>query len=189
MNTKNPRTKNQNLEVITLGGGCFWCTEAVFREVRGVVKVEPGYTGGTIKHPTYKQVATGITGHAEVVQITFNSEKISVKEILEIFFAIHDPTKVNRQGADVGTQYRSVIFFHNDEQRKIAEKLIGKLNNTKILNGPVVTELHPLKAFYKAEKYHENYYNNNKTQPYCQIIVEPKLQKLRKRFNDKLNIP
>ena len=189
MNPKFSRVDIQNLEVITLGGGCFWCTEAVFRVVQGVTKVEPGYTGGTTEHPTYQQVSTGRTGHAEVVQVTFDSDIISIKEVLEVFFATHDPTTVNRQGADVGTQYRSVIFVHNDEQRKAAEELIEELNNTNVRNAPVVTELHPLRAFYKAENYHVNYYEHNKTQPYCQIIIDPKLQKLRKRFKDKLKIP
>lgn len=176
----------QNLEVITVGGGCFWCTEAVFRAVQGVVKVEPGYAGGATEHPTYQKVSTGRTGHAEVVQVTFDSDIISVRGILEIFFATHDPTTVNRQGADVGTQYRSVIFYHNDEQREAAEELIEELNNAKIWKFPVVTKLHPARAFYKAENCHVKYYEHNKTHPYCQIIIDPKLQKLRKRFKNNL---
>ena len=189
MNQRFSRANAQNLEVITLGGGCFWCTEAVFRVVQGVEKVEAGYAGGTTGHPTYQQVSTGKTGHAEVVQVTFDSDIISVKKILKIFFAMHDPTTVNRQGADMGTQYRSVIFFHNHKQKKTAEKLIEELNKAKIWNAPVVTELHPLKMFYKAEKHHQNYYAHNKKQLYCQIIIEPKLQKLCKRFKDNLKTP
>ena len=189
MNPKFSRANIQKLEVITLGGGCFWCTEAVFRGVKGVVKVEPGYAGGSTDKPTYQQVATGRTGHAEVVQITFNSDIISVSEILQIFFATHDPTTPNRQGADVGSQYRSVIFFHNDEQRKSAEKLIEELDKAKIWNAPIITEINPLKAFYNAEKYHVNYYANNKKQQYCRIVIEPKIQILRKRFKDNLKIP
>jgi len=174
MNTELSRPSKQNLDVITLGGGCFWCTEAVFHIVQGVVKVEPGYAGGNIENPTYEQVTTGNTGHAEVVQITFDSNLISVTEILEIFFATHDPTTLNRQGADVGTQYRSVIFFHTAQQRRAAERLIEEINNAHLWKGSIVTELQPFKAVYSAEEYHVNYYAQHKTQPYCRVVIDPK---------------
>ncbi|MDH7603571.1 MAG: peptide-methionine (S)-S-oxide reductase MsrA [Melioribacter sp.] len=176
-------------EIATLGEGCFWCSEAIFQRIKGVIKVESGYSGGNFPNPSYEDVCTGKTGHAEVVQITFDPSIISYKELLEIFFSTHDPTTLNRQGADVGTQYRSVIFYHNDEQRKIAEKLKEELNKSKIWENPIVTEISPFKNFYKAEDYHQNYYNNNSYQPYCSFVISPKLEKLKKYFKNKLKKP
>lgn len=177
---------NTKYSIATLGEGCFWCSEAIFQRVKGVVKVESGYSGGTIPNPTYEQVCSGKTGHAEVVQIRFDPIIISFKEILEIFFSTHDPTSLNRQGADVGTQYRSVIFYHNEEQKKIAEEMKEKLNTSKIWNEPIITEISPFKNFYKAEDYHQNYYNNNTSQPYCSFVISPKIDKLKKIFSNKL---
>lgn len=174
------------VEITTLGGGCFWCLEAVFVELQGVDKVESGYSGGTKPNPTYEQVCSGNTGHAEVAQITFDPDIISYQEILQIFFAIHDPTTLNRQGADVGTQYRSVIFYHDQEQRRIAEEMIDELNSAHIWPEPIVTEVAPLEVFYKAEDYHQDYYKYNSQQPYCQAVITPKLAKFRKNFAKKL---
>lgn len=171
-------------QIITVGGGCFWCTEAVFEELKGVEKVESGYSGGTVPNPTYEQVCSGTTGHAEVSQITFDPKVISLKQILEVFFTVHDPTTLNRQGNDTGTQYRSVIFYRNDEQKTAAEQAIkdaGKLWDDKI-----VTELAPFKAFYKAEDYHQEYYRNNPRQGYCQVIISPKVAKFREHFKSLL---
>ncbi|MGD0177014.1 MAG: peptide-methionine (S)-S-oxide reductase MsrA [Candidatus Bathyarchaeia archaeon] len=173
-------------EVATLGGGCFWCTEAVFADLKGVVKVESGYSGGTVANPTYQQVCTGRTGHAEVVQITFDPEMISYKEILKIFFTVHDPTTLNRQGADVGTQYRSVIFHHNNQQKVAAEQVIKEITNAGIWDAPIVTQVEPLKAFYKAEDYHQRYFENNPGQQYCQIVIAPKVRKFREHYREKL---
>jgi len=173
-------------EIATLGGGCFWCTEAVFSDLKGVVKVESGYSGGTVANPSYEEVCTGRTGHAEVAQVTFDPEVISYKEILEIFFTVHDPTTLNRQGADVGTQYRSVIFYHNNEQRAVAEQVIKEITAAGILDAPVVTQVEPLKAFYKAEDYHQQYFENNPRQSYCQIVIAPKVRKFREHFRDRL---
>jgi peptide-methionine (S)-S-oxide reductase len=175
-------------EVTTLGGGCFWCTEAVFNEIRGVEKVESGYSGGTIAHPTYEQVSTGTTGHAEVVQITFDPKVISFKEILEIFFTMHDPTTLNRQGPDVGTQYRSVVFYHNDQQKAIAEQVIKEIAQGEIWDAPIVTQIEPFKAFYKAEGYHKDYFKRHPEQPYCRIVIAPKIAKLQKLYLNKLKI-
>ncbi len=172
--------------VATLGGGCFWCTEAVFRELKGVVKVESGYSGGTVANPSYKQVCSGKTGHAEVVQITFDPTKISFKELLQIFFTVHDPTTLNRQGGDVGTQYRSVIFYHNNSQKAAAEQAIKESIAVEIWGGPIVTQLEPFKAFYKAEGYHQEYFENNPGQPYCQIVIAPKVRKFREHYQEKL---
>jgi len=183
------RTKNAAFhahEIATLGGGCFWCTEAVFSELKGVEKTESGYSGGIIQNPTYEQVCTGRTEHAEVVQITFDPKVITFKEILQIFFTTHDPTTRNRQGADVGTQYRSVIFHHDEEQRKIAEQVIAEINASKIWNKPIVTEVTPFQSFYKAEDYHQEYFKSNPIQPYCQLIIAPKVAKLRNNYRDKL---
>jgi peptide-methionine (S)-S-oxide reductase len=179
-------SKADNREVITLGGGCFWCTEAVYSMVQGVVKVESGYAGGCIENPNYEQVSTGKTGHAEVVQVTFDPSVVSLREILKIFFAAHNPTTLNRQGADVGTQYRSVVFYHSDAQRETVERLIEELNYEKIWSAPIVTQITPLKAFYRAEGYHRNYYEQHRNQPYCRLVIDPKLKKLRKRFKDHL---
>jgi len=181
--------KNKINEVATLAGGCFWCTEAVFNIVKGVEKVEPGYTGGSVANPTYEQVSTGTTGHAEAAQVTFNPSVISFREILEIFFATHDPTTLNRQGPDVGTQYRSAIFYQNEEQKATAEKLISELDKEGIWYAPIVTQVKPLKVFYKAETYHKDYYKNHPNQPYCQQVIAPKLVKLQQRFLGKLKVP
>src|SRR5262245_23887395 len=171
---------NSNQEMATLAGGCFWCLEAVFKELRGVEKVVSGYAGGHGKNPTYHQVCTGSTGHAEVVQLTFNPQEVSFKEILQVFFTIHDPTTLNRQGYDEGTQYRSAIFYHTPEQRQIAEQTIAELTAEKIWDEPIVTEIVPLTEFYPAEDYHQDYFENNPNQPYCRAVVEPKVAKFRK---------
>jgi peptide-methionine (S)-S-oxide reductase len=170
----------------TLGGGCFWCLEAVFEQLRGVVKVESGYAGGTSERPTYQQVCSGTTGHAEVVQVTFDPAVVSFREILDIFFAIHDPTTLNRQGADVGTQYRSVVFYHSPEQKQATEERIAELNAAKIWDRPIVTQVVPFQAFYPAEDYHQGYFRQNPGQPYCQAVVSPKVAKFRKQFTSKL---
>lgn len=169
-------------ETITLGAGCFWCTEAVFQRVQGVITVESGYSGGNISNPTYREVTSGLTGHAEVVQVVFDPDIIPLKSILEIFWRTHDPTTLNRQGADVGTQYRSAIFYHNDHQKNTAERLKNELNNAHIWDRPIVTEITPFDAFYKAEDYHQNYFRNNLNQPYCQFVIVPKLEKFEKLF-------
>ena len=173
-------------EVATLGGGCFWCLEAVFKDLLGVERVESGYAGGHVAQPSYYDVCSGTTGHAEVVQITFDPKEVSFKEVLQVFFSIHDPTTLNRQGADVGTQYRSVIFTHSPEQREIAERTIAELTAEKIWDSPIVTEVVPLTQFYKAEEYHQNYFESNPNQPYCAAVVAPKVAKFRKYFLDKL---
>ncbi|HKM76761.1 MAG TPA: peptide-methionine (S)-S-oxide reductase MsrA [Candidatus Bathyarchaeia archaeon] len=177
---------NLRLEKATIGGGCFWCTEATFEQIEGVEKVESGYAGGNLPKPTYEQVCSGTTGHAEVVQITFNPEKISFREILEIFFAMHDPTTLNRQGADVGTQYRSVIFYHDHEQKRIAEQII-KENQAKT-SKKIMTEVVPYEVFYKAEDYHQSYYQQNSRQPYCQVVIAPKMIKLRQHYQNRLKV-
>jgi peptide-methionine (S)-S-oxide reductase len=173
-------------EVATLGGGCFWCLEAVFEQLKGVDKVESGYAGGLVANPTYHQVCSGQTGHAEVVQVTFDPSVISYREVLDVFFAIHDPTTRDRQGADVGTQYRSAIFFHSPEQKQTAEVRIAELNAAKIWNAPLVTEVAPLQIFHRAEDYHQGYFRGNPGQPYCQAVVSPKVAKFRKQFLAKL---
>jgi len=177
---------SQTSEIATLGGGCFWCTEAVFTELKGVEKVEPGYAGGTVPNPTYEQVCSDRTGHAEVVQVTFNPTVISYGELLRIFFTVHDPTTLNRQGADVGTQYRSVIFYHSDEQKSIAKQVVGEVTAAKLWQARIVTQIEPFKAFYKAEAYHLDYFKNNPRQPYCQIIIAPKVRKFREHYMEKL---
>jgi peptide-methionine (S)-S-oxide reductase len=169
-------------EAATLAGGCFWCLEAVFNELRGVERVISGYAGGTVPHPSYEQVCSGRTGHAEVVQITFDPETISFRELLEVFFTIHDPTTLNRQGADVGTQYRSAIFYQSLEQERIAREVIAETNTAGIWRGPMVTQVEPLDAFYPAEGYHQNYFERNEFQPYCQIVIAPKVAKVRERY-------
>lgn len=176
----------KDLEKATLGGGCFWCTEAVYLELKGVVDVKPGYSGGHVKNPGYREVCTGRTGHAEVVEITFDPAVVSFSEILEVFFATHDPTTLNRQGNDVGTQYRSAIFYHNEEQKEVAEKVIAELTREKVYDDPIVTEVTAFDKFYPAEDYHQNYYNRNKGQGYCQFIIAPKLEKFRKVFKDQI---
>lgn len=175
----------QNIKVATIGGGCFWCTEAVFNEIKGVQKVVSGYTGGNIPgHPTYREICSGLTGHAEVIEVTFNADIISYHDILLIFMTTHDPTTLNKQGADVGTQYRSVIFYHNDEQKNVAEKIITEVQ--PYYKATIVTEISEAPTFYAAEQGHQNYYVNNQEQGYCSYVITPKLAKLRKLFADKL---
>jgi peptide-methionine (S)-S-oxide reductase len=173
-------------EVATLGGGCFWCLEAVYQELRGVEKVESGYSGGDVPNPTYRQVCSETTGHAEVVQVAFDPDLVSYRDILEVYFTIHDPTTLNRQGADVGTQYRSVIFYHTEEQKRTAEEVISEIEAEGIWNNPIVTEVVPLDEFYVAEDYHQNYFRNNGFQPYCQVIIAPKVAKFRKQHLERL---
>jgi peptide-methionine (S)-S-oxide reductase len=173
-------------EVATLGGGCFWCLEAVFVELRGVERAESGYAGGRVPNPTYHQVCTGATGHAEVVQVTFDPEELSYRDLLRVFFAIHDPTTLNRQGADVGTQYRSVIFTHSPEQERTAREVIAELAASGLWDRPIVTEVVPFEAFYPAEEYHRDYFERNPEQGYCRVVVAPKVAKFRKQFIEKL---
>lgn len=174
------------MEVATLGGGCFWCLEAVFADLKGVEKVESGYSGGATVNPTYRQVCAGTTGHAEVVRVTFDPRVVSFKEILEVFFSIHDPTTLNRQGSDVGTQYRSAVYYHTPEQKTIAEQTIKEVNASGIWDAPIVTEIAPVSVFYKAEDYHQEYYKNHPEQMYCQLVIAPKVSKFRKQYIDKL---
>lgn len=180
MRKDKPKRNSRRLEVATLGGGCFWCTEAVFSEINGVVTVESGYSGGELPNPTYEKVSTGTTGYAEVVQITFDRGIVSFRDILEVFFATHDPTTLNRQGDDVGTQYRSVIFYHTSEQKAITRKLIEELDNARMCDAPIVTQVEPFKAFFKAENYHKDYFKRNPEKPYCKLVIAPKIAKLRK---------
>lgn len=176
---------SKNIQIATVGGGCFWCTEAVFLEVKGIEKVVSGYSGGNAPgKPTYREVCSGLTGHAEVIQITFDANVISYEDILVIFMTTHDPTQLNRQGADVGTQYRSVIFYHNEEQKEIAQEVVKQLE--PYFDNPIVTEVSELTIFYEAEEYHQDYYNNNSEQGYCSFVITPKLHKLRKLHADKL---
>lgn len=174
------------METATLAGGCFWCTEAVMKRLKGVESVMPGYTGGTVENPTYEQVCTGKTGHAEAAQITFDPAIISYEKILTVFFHLHDPTTLNRQGNDVGTQYRSTIFFHDDTQKNTAEKVKKEIEASKLYPNPLVTEIVPLTKFYPAENYHHDYYAKNSYQPYCQFVIDPKIQKLIKEFSSDL---
>jgi peptide-methionine (S)-S-oxide reductase len=176
-------------EVATLGGGCFWCLEAVYEQLVGVEKVVSGYSGGAAANPSYRQVTTGTTGHAEVVQITFDPQTITFNEILEVFFTIHDPTTLNRQGADVGPQYRSAIFYHSPEQEATARDTIREVDAAEIWDNPIVTEVAPFAAFYKAEDYHQEYYRQNLGQPYCQVVIAPKVAKFRQRYLDRLKHP
>lgn len=174
------------MELATFGSGCFWCTEAVFQRIKGVEKVTSGYAGGHVKNPTYRQVSTGTTGHAEALQVEYDPSQISYPELLEIFWKTHDPTTRDRQGNDVGPQYRSVIFYHNEEQKRLAEEYKRKLDEAGIWEDPIVTEITPFTNFYSAEDYHQNYYNENPNQPYCSFIIRPKMEKLEKVFKDKL---
>jgi peptide-methionine (S)-S-oxide reductase len=183
---KSIKSMHDELSIATFGGGCFWCTEAVFQRVKGVEKVVSGYMGGKVKNPTYKEVTTGLTGHAEVIQITYNPSIISYDELLEIFWGTHDPTTLNRQGADVGTQYRSVIFYHNEAQKELAETYKKKLDSSGAFERTIVTEISPASAFYKAEDYHQNYFNLNSNVPYCTYVIQPKLDKFNKVFSNKL---
>ena len=177
---------NNNLHTATLAGGCFWCLEAVFDEIRGVQSVESGYAGGHVDNPSYRAVCNGDTGHAEVIQVHFDPNIVSYRDLSNVFFAIHDPTTFNRQGADVGTQYRSAIFYHNDDQKMTAESLIEELNSQKIWDAPIVTQVAPLDKFYMAEDYHQEYFVRNPYQPYCQAVVAPKVSKFRKHFFEML---
>lgn len=180
---------NAGYELATLGGGCFWCLEAVYQQLKGVKKVESGYAGGSVANPSYQLVCSGATGHAEVVQITFDPAVVSYGELLQVFFTIHDPTTLNRQGADVGTQYRSAIFYHSTAQKTTAEAVMAEIRAAGIWDKPIVTELQPLETFYKAEGYHQNYFRNNPNQPYCQVVVAPKVAKFRKQYFEKLAAP
>lgn len=173
-------------QVATFGSGCFWCTEAIFQNVDGVTKVESGYSGGKVKNPTYKEVCSGLTGHAEVIQLTYDPAIVTYDELLEIFWKTHDPTTLNRQGADEGTQYRSVIFYHNDEQKNLAESYKEKLDKSGAFDRNIVTEISPFTTFYKAEDYHQNYYNLNGNAPYCSFVIQPKVEKFKKVFREKL---
>ena len=173
-------------ETATLGGGCFWCIEAIFQKLRGVTHVESGYSGGSIPNPTYEQVSSGTSGHAEVIQLRFNPAEITFSDILNVFFHLHDPTTLNRQGADRGTQYRSVIFYHGDAQKKTAEEAVKRVSESGLWKDPIVTQIQPLQEYYKAEDYHQNYYRSNPNQPYCSIVIAPKIQKLYKEFGDRL---
>jgi peptide-methionine (S)-S-oxide reductase len=184
-----PSREIKDLEVATLAAGCFWCTEAAFSIIKGVERIEPGYTGGTTPNPSYEEVSTGTTGHAETAQIFFDPKVISFRDILEIFFTIHDPTSLNRQGADVGTQYRSAIFYNNQFQKETAEKLIAELNQEQIWNKPIVTAVEQLKVFYNAETYHKDYYKKHPKEPYCQAVIAPKIAKLQAHFIDKIKVP
>lgn len=180
---------SQTTEIATLAGGCFWCLEAVYEQLRGVVKVESGYAGGRVANPTYEQVCSGMSGHAEVVQITFEPAVISYRDLLEVFFVIHDPTTLNRQGADVGTQYRSAIFYHSPEQAAMAKDVIAAFEAAKLYDDPIVTEVAPADRFYKAEAYHQGYYRANPNQGYCRVVIAPKVAKARKVFVDRLKTP
>ena len=175
-----------NLELATFGNGCFWCTEAVFQNLKGVYEVASGYTGGKVKNPTYKEVSSGLTGHAEVIQLRYDPKQITYPELLEIFWQTHDPTTLNKQGADEGTQYRSAVFYHNEEQRQLAESYKKQLDEAGAFDNPIVTEITPASVFYKAENYHQNYYKLNGNAPYCSYVIRPKLEKFKKAFADKL---
>lgn len=183
--TKNSNMSNK-LEIATLANGCFWCTEAIFQRLNGVEKITSGYSGGKVKNPSYREVTTGETGHAEVIQIQFDPSVITFQEILEVFFATHDPTTLNKQGYDVGTQYRSAIFYHSTAQKEIANNFIKILTEANVFDKKIVTEVTLFEAFYEAEDYHQNYYNNNKTQGYCVAVINPKLEKFIKKYKDKL---
>jgi len=183
---KNQIKMDKNLEIATFANGCFWCTEAIFQQLDGVKKVLPGYIGGTVKNPSYKDVTTGTTGHAEALQVQYDPKVISYRELLDIFFYTHDPTTLNRQGYDVGTQYRSAIFYHDENQKKDAEKIIAQLEEEKVYDNNIVTEITPYDVFYVAEDYHQNYYNNNKDQGYCRAVINPKLDKFIKKYGSKI---
>lgn len=183
--TQSPSSQSKT-EVATLGGGCFWCLEAVYDQLKGVLHVESGYAGGRVSNPTYKQVCTGNTGHAEVIQITYDSQAVSFADLLDIFFSIHDPTTLNRQGADVGTQYRSAIFYHSPEQKAAAEQKIAEISAAHLWKDPIVTELAPAQTFYEAEDYHQEYFAKNPEQSYCRVVIEPKVAKFRKQHFTRL---
>ncbi len=179
-------SNNEEYETTTLGAGCFWCVEAVYQHLDGVISITSGYSGGTTQKPTYEEVCTGKTGHAEVIQVVFDTTKVSFEELLEVFWKTHDPTTLNRQGSDVGTQYRSVIFYHNEKQKKLAEEYKKRLDISGAFNNPIITEILPFKNFFKAENYHQNYYNQNSNQPYCRFVIQPKLEKFKKVFKNRL---
>lgn len=183
---KQKNAKTINTETVTLGGGCFWCVEAVYENLDGVISVVSGYSGGNIANPSYEEVSRGDTGFAESVQITYDTSKTNLDEILQVFFTVHDPTTKNRQGHDIGSQYRSVIFYKNEQQKKTAQDIIAQLDKAKAYDAPIQTTLEPFKAFYKAESYHQNYYENNKSEGYCQMVIQPKLEKFEKVFKDRL---
>jgi peptide-methionine (S)-S-oxide reductase len=178
--------ENRETATATFGGGCFWCTEAVFKDLRGVERIQSGYAGGHVDNPTYEQVCSARTGHAEVVQITYDPQTVSLQELLEVFFTTHDPTTKDRQGNDVGPQYRSVVFFHDDEQERIAREVIRSFEERRVWDRPIMTELAPFTKFYPAEAYHDDYFARNPRQPYCQVVIAPKVAKFRKQYTDKL---
>jgi peptide-methionine (S)-S-oxide reductase len=182
----NAQARANELETATFGSGCFWCTEAVFQQLKGVQTVQSGYSGGSVENPTYKEICSGTTGHAEVIQVTFDPKIVSYQELLEVFWRTHDPTTLNRQGNDVGTQYRSVIFYHSDRQCQMAERYRQKIDAAHVFSKPLVTEIVPFTNFYAAEDYHQNYFTNHTQQPYCRSIIGPKIDKLKKVFQDKL---
>ena len=186
LSQNNKKNMDQNLAVATFGNGCFWCTEAIFQQLKGVEKVVSGYTGGMVKNPSYREVCNGTTGHAEVLQITYDPDVISYRELLDVFFYTHDPTTLNRQGADIGTEYRSAIFYHDKIQKNEAEKIIIQLENEKVFYDKIVTEITPFEVFYLADDHHQNYYNNNKNQPYCRVVINPKLDKFLKKYKSKI---
>jgi peptide-methionine (S)-S-oxide reductase len=186
MQTNGHQHPSSVTETATLGGGCFWCLEAVYDQLKGVTAVESGYAGGHVAHPTYQQVCGGRTGHAEVTQITFDPTVVSFRELLEVFFTIHDPTTLNRQGADVGTQYRSAIFYHSDAQKQTAEEVIAAMTAARVWPNPIVTQVAPLTNYYAAEDYHQEYFERNGGQPYCQVVIAPKVSKFRKQYLDRL---
>ena len=179
-------SESAGYETATIAGGCFWCIEAVYSELKGVVKLESGYSGGRVANPSYEDVCSGETGHAEAVQIVFDKNVISYRELLQIFFSVHDPTTLNRQGPDVGSQYRSVIFYHNEDQKKVAEEVIKEINEGNLWGRPTVTQLVPFEVFYKAEQYHQDYFRNNPQQGYCRVVIAPKVAKFRKEYFDRL---
>lgn len=185
-NSLSQNMKTKKNELATFGGGCFWCTEAIFQELKGVYSVEAGYAGGTTQNPTYEDVCTGTTGHAEVIQITYDSSIIKYELLLEIFFKTHNPTTLNQQGADRGTQYRSVVFYHNRSQKETAQEMIKALEANAVFDAPIVTEIVPFDVYYKAENYHQNYYENNPSNGYCNVVINPKLTKFMKEYKDLL---
>ncbi len=184
-NAQKGKNMSNDLALATFGNGCFWCTEAIFQQLKGVESVYPGYTGGSIKNPSYREVCTGTTGHAEAIQIKYDPDVISYRELLDIFFYTHDPTTLNRQGNDVGTQYRSAIFYHDPDQKAAAEEIISQLTTEKVYDDPIVTEIAKIDVFYMAEDYHKNYYQNNKNQGYCRAVINPKLDKFMKKYGSK----
>ncbi|MFB0937369.1 MAG: peptide-methionine (S)-S-oxide reductase MsrA [Urechidicola sp.] len=185
-NKKEIKIANENIEYATFGGGCFWCTEVIFEQLEGVIMVESGYSGGHIKNPSYREVTSGRSGHAEVIHISYEPAKIDFVALLDIFFNTHNPTTLNRQGADRGTQYRSAVFYHNDDQKQASNVMINELDKAQVFADKIVTEVTEFDVFYIAEEYHQDYYNNNKTQGYCQVVINPKLEKFQKQYKDRL---